>query len=198
MTAINGESVDLPTLLKNSDIVTLHCPPTDETDDLIGADEIKLMKPSALFINLARASVTDESALFDALKNKKIAGAALDVFLSEPVDQDNEFLELDNVIVTPHIGGDTYETNHRGAMMIIEGIKQILNHKIPTNLKNPEVLTGYTEVPAETTDEISDIPVTLERFAPQIHEIIRTCKVMLREGIYSRNSGKCVCSSKIA
>lgn len=189
LTAINGESVDLPTLLKNSDIVTLHCPPTDETDDLIGADELKLMKPSALFINLARASVTDESALFDALKSKKIAGAALDVFLSEPVDQDNEFLELDNVIVTPHIGGDTYETNHRGAMMIIEGIKQILDHKIPFNLKNPEVLTAYTEVPIETTDEFSDIPVTLERYSSEIHEIIRTCKVMLDKGFILGTAG---------
>ncbi|TFG18741.1 MAG: hypothetical protein EU530_08340 [Promethearchaeota archaeon] len=189
LTAINGESVDLPTLLKNSDIVTLHCPPTDETDDLIGADEIKLMKPSALFINLARASVTDESALFNALKDKKIAGAALDVFLSEPVDQDNAFISLDNVIVTPHIGGDTYETNHRGAMMIIEGIKHILDHKIPFNLKNPEVLTGYTEVPADAGDEISDIPITLERYSPQIYEIIRTCKMMLEKGFILGTAG---------
>ncbi len=189
LTAINGEAVDLPTLLKNSDIVTLHCPPTDETDDLIGADEIKLMKPSALFINLARASVTDESALYNALKDKKIAGAALDVFLSEPVDQDNEFISLDNVIVTPHIGGDTYETNHRGAMMIVEGIKQILNHKIPFNLKNPEALTGYTEVPFNAVDELSDIPVTLERYAPQIYEIIRTCKVMLEKGFILGTAG---------
>ena len=189
LTAINGESVDLPTLLKNSDVITLHCPPTDETDDLIGTDEFKLMKPSALFINLARASVTDESALLDALKNKKIAGAALDVFLSEPVDQDNEFLELDNVIVTPHIGGDTYETNHRGAMMIIEGIKQILDHKIPFNLKNPEVFTGYTEVLTETVDEISDIPVTLERYSSQIHEIIHICKEMLKKGFILGTAG---------
>ncbi|MHA1110745.1 MAG: NAD(P)-dependent oxidoreductase [Promethearchaeota archaeon] len=189
LTAINGESVDLPTLLKNSDIVTLHCPPTDETDDLIGADEIKLMKPSALFINLARASVTDESALLDALKNKKIAGAALDVFLSEPVDQDNEFLGLDNVIVTPHIGGDTHETNHRGAMMIIDGIEQILENKIPPNVKNPEVLTGYTEVSVESKDELADIPVSLERYAVKIHEIIRICKEMLKKGFVLGTAG---------
>jgi D-3-phosphoglycerate dehydrogenase len=189
LTAINGQSVDLPTLLKNSDIVTLHCPPSDETDGLIGQDEIALMKRSALFINLARATVTDESALFDALKNKKIAGAALDVFLSEPVDQDNEFLTLDNVIVTPHIGGDTFETNHRGAMMIVEGIKQVLNHKIPLNLKNPEVLTGYTEVSKELPNELADIPITLERYAPQIYDIIAVCKEMLKKGFIIGTAG---------
>jgi D-3-phosphoglycerate dehydrogenase len=181
LTAINGKSVDLHTLLKNSDIITLHCPPTDETDDLIGAEEIQLMKSTALFLNLARASVTDESALFDALKEKKIAGAALDVFLSEPVDQDNEFLDLENVIVTPHIGGDTQETNHRGAMMIVDGIEQILNHKIPFNIKNPEVLSGYTDTPLESKNEFSDIPISLDRYAIKIHEIIHVCKEMLKK-----------------
>ncbi|MHA2255584.1 MAG: NAD(P)-dependent oxidoreductase, partial [Candidatus Heimdallarchaeaceae archaeon] len=111
--AINGESVELETLLSDSDIITLHCPPTDETDDMIGEEQINLMQSHALFINTARASIIDEYALLDALKEKKIAGAALDVFSIEPVDQDNEFLELDNVIVTPHIGGDTFDTNHR-------------------------------------------------------------------------------------
>jgi L-fuculose-phosphate aldolase len=111
------------------------------------------------------------------------------VFLSEPVDQDNEFLKLDNVIVTPHIGGDTRETNHRGAMMIIDGIQQILNHKIPFNVKNPEVLMGYSEGFLEEKDEFANIPVSLERYAPQIHEIINLCKKMLKKGFILGTAG---------
>ena len=180
LTAISGEAVDLHTLLQNSDIITLHCPPSDETDDLIGAKEFKMMKKSAILINLARASVTNESAMYEALKNRNIAGAALDVFSSEPVDENNEFLKLDNVIVTPHIGGDTVETNHRGAMMIVNGIKAILNHQLPDNIKNPEVLIGYESIEKESIDEISDIPITLERYSSKIYEIKRICNEMLK------------------
>ncbi|MHA1220095.1 MAG: NAD(P)-dependent oxidoreductase, partial [Candidatus Heimdallarchaeaceae archaeon] len=144
LNAIQGEEVDLNTLMAKSDIITIHCSPIDETDNMIGKEQISLMQEHSLFINTARASVVDEYALLDSLKEKKIAGAALDVFSIEPVDQDNEFLELDNVIVTPHIGGDTSDTNHRHAMMMVNGIKQILNKKIPDNIMNPEVLEGYT------------------------------------------------------
>ncbi len=183
LNAINGQSVDLDILMAQSDIISLHCPPTDETDDLIGAEQIALMKKNAIFINLARASVIDEYALLDALKEKKIAGAALDVFSSEPVDQDNEFLELDNVIVTPHIGGDTYDTNHRHAMMMIDGISRILHHQIPKNIINPEVLSGYNQVEDKGDDqrEYSEIPITLQMYSQQIQEIIDVCKKMIEK-----------------
>ena len=183
LNAIQGEEVDLNTLMAKSDIITVHCSPIDETDDMIGEEQITLMQKHALFINTARASVVDEHALLDALKEKKIAGAALDVFSIEPVDQDNEFLELDNVIVSPHIGGDTFETNHRHAMMMVEGIKQILNKKIPENIKNPEVLEGYSTVDKQfdKTQELEDIQPSLYHYEGKIQQIIYVCKEMIRK-----------------
>jgi len=181
--AIQGEEVDLNTLMAKSDIITIHCSPIDETDNMIGKEQIALMQEHALFINTARASVVDEYALLDALKEKKIAGAALDVFSIEPVDQDSEFLELDNCIVTPHVGGDTFETNHRHAMMMVEGIKQILNKKIPENIKNPEVLEGYStaDKPFDQTQELEDIQPSLYHYEGKIQQIIDVCKEMIRK-----------------
>ncbi len=182
LNAIQGEAVELNYLMTNSDIVTIHCQPTDETDELIGEEQFALMKKNALFINTARASVIDEFALLDALKEKKIAGAALDVFSIEPVDQDNEFLELDNVIVTPHIGGDTFDTNHRHSMMMVDGIEKIINHKMPENIKNPEVLEGIP--PPKTTDQVNefeDIVPTLEMYSRTIQQIIDICKEMIKK-----------------
>lgn len=183
LSAIQGEEVDLNTLMAKSDIITVHCTPTDETDNMIGEEQIALMQEHALFINTARASAVDEDALLEALKEKKIAGAALDVFSIEPVDQDSEFLELDNVIVTPHIGGDTFETNHRHAMMMVEGIKQILNKKIPENIKNPEVLEGFTlaEKQYDKTQELEDIQPSLYNYEGKIQQIIDVCKEMIRK-----------------
>ncbi len=140
--AVNAKVVPLDSLMAESDFVTLHCPPFDETDGMIGAKQIGLMKPTAYLVNLARASVTDEAVLLAALKEKRIAGAALDVFTNEPVDHENEFLKLDNAIVTPHLGGDTHDTNHRHAMMMVDAIELILKKQVPSNLVNPEVLGG--------------------------------------------------------
>jgi len=179
---INGKKVDLNTLMKDSDIITLHCPPTDETDGLIGEEQLKLMKPTAYFINLARASIIDSYALFDILKEKKIAGAAIDVFDMEPVDQDNEFLELDNVIVTPHIGGDTYETNHKHGMMMVNGIKKILNGDIPFNIVNPQVLPGYTPEDFPKRESREEAPISLSLYKKECREIIATCNKMLKKG----------------
>ncbi|MFW9849641.1 MAG: NAD(P)-dependent oxidoreductase, partial [Candidatus Thorarchaeota archaeon] len=102
LTEVSGKSVGLDELLKESDVVTVHCPPTDETRGMLGRDQFTMMKKTAIFINTARASITDEYALLDALKEGTIAGAGLDVFSMEPVDCDNMFIELDNVTVTPH------------------------------------------------------------------------------------------------
>ena len=107
---------------------------------MLGAEQFEMMKESAIFINTARASITDEYALREALKSGRIAGAGLDVFSMEPVDCDNEFLELDNVIVTPHIGGNTVDTIARQSMMIAEDIQAIIEGRLPQNILNPEVL----------------------------------------------------------
>jgi D-3-phosphoglycerate dehydrogenase len=137
---INGKKVDLQTLLKESDLVSLHAKVTDETLGMIGEKELALMKPNAYFFNTARAALVDEDALFEALKNKRIAGAGLDVFGSEPVDSDNRFLALGNVTVTPHAGGSTFDAEIRQSLMIAEDIEKFLNKKKPRFLKNPEVI----------------------------------------------------------
>lgn len=137
---VKGKKVDLETLLKESDIISLHAKVTEENLGMIGEKEIALMKQNAYFFNTARAALVDEDALFEALKNKRIAGAGLDVFGSEPVDSDNRFLELDNVTVTPHSGGSTFDAEIRQSLMIAEDIEKYLNKKRPRFLKNPEVL----------------------------------------------------------
>lgn len=137
---VGGKSVDLETLLKESDIVTIHCAPTDETSRMLGDEEFRLMRKSSVLINTARASITDEQALVKALKSGQIAGAGLDVFSMEPVDCDNIFLELDNVTVMPHMGGNTEETILRHSESIADGILALLRGEHPVNILNPEVL----------------------------------------------------------
>ena len=99
------ERISLTALLKKSDIVTLHCPLTPETKNIISTNEFKLMKSSALLINTARGGIVDEIALLEALQQNLIAGAGIDVLENEPPDKDNKLLtnELDNLIITPHI-----------------------------------------------------------------------------------------------
>lgn len=136
---VSGRIVTLDELLKNSDIITIHCPSTDETRGMLGTHEFEKMKKTAILINTARASVVDESALLAALKNGTIAGAGLDVFSMEPVDSDNEFLELDNVTVMPHMGGNTIDTLERQTRIIVENILAFAKGEIPKNILNPEV-----------------------------------------------------------
>lgn len=136
---VGARVVELDELLEKSDIVTIHCPSTEETKGMLGAEEFEKMKKTAILINTARASITDEYALLEALKKRTIAGAGLDVFSMEPVDCDNEFLELDNVTVMPHMGGNTVETVQRQSCMIVSGILAFLKGEKPPNILNPEV-----------------------------------------------------------
>ncbi|MFX0091806.1 MAG: NAD(P)-dependent oxidoreductase [Candidatus Hodarchaeota archaeon] len=135
----NAKKVNLETLLKESDMVTLHTPPVEETYDMIGKKEFALMKPTAHFFNLARAVCTDEDALYKAIKEKRIAGAGLDVFNIEPVDSDNRFLEFDNVTVMPHFGGNTQDVIQHQSEMIARDILNFLEGKSIKNLWNPEI-----------------------------------------------------------
>ncbi|MHA1137556.1 MAG: NAD(P)-dependent oxidoreductase [Candidatus Thorarchaeota archaeon] len=136
---VDGRNVELNELLKDSDIISLHCPSTDETRGMLGAKEFGKMKETAILINTARASVVDEYALCEALKNGTIAGAGLDVFSMEPVDSDNEFLELDNVTVMPHMGGNTIETVERQTRIIVDSVLAFVKGEQPKNILNPEV-----------------------------------------------------------
>jgi glyoxylate reductase len=132
--------VDLETLLKESDFISLHVPLTPETYHMIAEKELRLMKNTAYLINTSRGPVVDEAALYKALKEGWIKGAALDVHEKEATDPDNPLLKLDNVVVTPHIGSASLETRTRMAIMAAENLVSVLEGKVPLNLVNKEVL----------------------------------------------------------
>ena len=134
------ESVSVDDLMKQSDIVTVHCPEMPETFGLIGRREVGLLRRGAYVLNLARASIVDEDALYDALKSGHLAGAALDVFREEPVQLGNRFLELPNVLVSPHLGGATRDVVRHQSRMIVDDIEAYLRGERPVHIVNPEVL----------------------------------------------------------
>ncbi len=137
--SVGGKRVTLNELVRQSDIITLHVRLTDETYHIIGKEEISMMKPSAVIINTSSPGTVDDQALLEALRQGRIAGAALDVQENEPVDSSNPFLELDNAIVTPHIGGNTRETVERQSNLIVEDIFRFLDGDKPLHLLNPEI-----------------------------------------------------------
>lgn len=120
---------DLNTLLQESDFIVLLTPLTDETYQLIGAEEFKLMKKSAIFINVSRGKTIDEAALISALQNNEIYGAGLDVFEKEPVEEDNPLLQMKNVVTVPHIGSATHQTRNAMAMRAAENLVAVLQGK---------------------------------------------------------------------
>jgi len=166
-----GDKTDLDYLMKESDFITLHAVATDDNDNLINEERIKIMKSSGYLINLAKGSLVDYDYLYGALKKNEIAGAALDVFPLEPIDEDNEFLELDNVIVMPHIGGNTTEVVSRQSNMLLKDINIWLNNGIPSHVLNPEVFEGFKE-----KKEILDKPS--DKFK---EEIVKICKKLLSD-----------------
>ena len=137
---LGAKYVDLETLLKESDFVTLHVPLTPQTRHLIDEEKLKLMKKTACLINTSRGPVVDEKALYKALKEGWIWAAGLDVWEKEPTDPNNPLLTLDNVTVSPHIASASYETRLRMAMMAVENMTAILEGRVPPNLVNKEVL----------------------------------------------------------
>ena len=132
--------VDLDTLLRESDFVSIHVPLMKETYHLINEEKLKLMKKTAYLINNSRGPVVDEKALYKALKEGWIAGAALDVFEQEPTPVDNPLLKLDNVVVAPHISSASYETRSRMAEIVAENLVAFFEGRTPPNLVNPEVV----------------------------------------------------------
>ncbi len=126
-------------LLPLVDFLSINCPLTPETRGLIDARRLRAMKPTAFLINSARAQVVDEAALVQALCDKWIAGAALDVFSAEPPPPDHPLLQLDNVILSPHTGSFTREGMLRMLTQTAEQVLMVLNGRRPPNLVNPEV-----------------------------------------------------------
>lgn len=112
-------------LLRESDVVSLHVPLTEESRHLVGRDELAVMKPSALLINVARGGVVDESALYAALRDGRLAGAGIDVWQREPPAPDDPLLRMDNVVATPHVGAGTRDTYQRVLAMAVENIRRV-------------------------------------------------------------------------
>lgn len=129
----------LDDLLRESDFVCVLAPLTPETENLLGAREFALMKPTAFLINVARGKVIDESALAVALRERRIAGAGLDVFVREPLAVDSPLMSLDNVVLVPHIGSATHETRQAMADMATDNLIAALTGGEPRAMVNPQV-----------------------------------------------------------
>jgi glyoxylate reductase len=126
----NSQKVELDYLLKNADFISLHLPLTAQTKHMITAKELKMMKPSAYLINTARGPIVDEAALVEALQQKNIAGAGLDVYEQEPQLQPG-LAKLDNVILLPHLGSGTLQTRINMGMICLKNIKAIIAGEEP-------------------------------------------------------------------
>jgi glyoxylate reductase len=124
-TSFAGRDDDLRAAVARADVVTLHCPLTPETHHLIDAEALAAMKPAAVLVNTARGPVVDEAALVGALERGELAGAALDVFEHEPVVPE-ELLELENVVLTPHIASATHATRHAMGMLVVSALRAVL------------------------------------------------------------------------
>src|SRR5919198_2713311 len=133
VTALGGRWVGLDELFRESDFVALHCPLNNETRHMVGSQQLAQMKKSAFLVNLARGGVVDEDALAACLREKHIAGAAIDVMENEPPRQDHPLLALDNVLMTPHIGGSTREAQTRGEWGAAEEVVRVLQGERPLN-----------------------------------------------------------------
>jgi len=133
-----ASAVDMDTLLEQSDVVSLHCQLCDDTRGFIDSEKLKKMKESAYLVNTARGALVDEAALAEALREKRIAGAGIDVYSVEPTSRDNPLFALDNIICTPHLAGWTNECLARETQCTSDSVIQILKGLAPDSLLNPE------------------------------------------------------------
>lgn len=133
------EFVELDTLLRESDFVSLHSPLTPETRHIINDRTLRLMKSTAVLVNTARGPLVDQKALYAALTGGRIACAALDVTDPEPIDPDDPLLALPNVIITPHIASASIATRSRMARLAAENLVQAMNGSVPKNTINRDI-----------------------------------------------------------
>ncbi|MCM8787441.1 MAG: phosphoglycerate dehydrogenase [Candidatus Omnitrophica bacterium] len=162
---IGVKLVELNELLKISDFITIHTPLTEDTTNLISYEQFALMKPTAILINCARGKIVNEDALYQALKDKKIAAAALDVFSQEP-PFGSKLLELDNVILTPHLAASTEEAQLNVAVEIAYSVRDALLGKAIRNAAN------YAHLEPETYKFIEPYFVLIEKMGKFISQII--------------------------
>ena len=131
--------LSLDELLEQADVVSMHAAVTTETAGMIGAKQFAAMRSGSLYINTARAQLHDTDALVEALTTGPLAGAGLDHFVGEHLPADHPFVAMDNVVLTPHIGGATWDTESRQAAMVADDLSRLLAGQKPVNLANPEV-----------------------------------------------------------
>jgi D-3-phosphoglycerate dehydrogenase len=130
----------LDELLSEADVISLHAPVTDDTVGMIGTAQFAAMRDGVVFLNTARAQLHDTDALVEALRSGKVAAAGLDHFVGEWLPSDHPLTALPNVVLTPHIGGATWNTEARQAQMVADGLEALLAGRRPAHIVNPEVL----------------------------------------------------------
>jgi phosphoglycerate dehydrogenase-like enzyme len=137
---LKAKRVSLEELFRTSDIISCHAPLTNETRHVVNRERLATMKPTAIIVNTSRGPVVDEAALTEALQQKRIAGAGIDVFEKEPVDPGNPLLKLENVVVSPHSAGTTWDTWFRRADFAYKNMKRVWDGQPPQ-----AVATDYDE-----------------------------------------------------
>jgi D-3-phosphoglycerate dehydrogenase len=145
MAARGGEKVELDELLRRADFVSISCPLDKGSRGMIGAREFALMQPHAYFVTTARGFIHDEDALLGALRDKRIAGAGLDVWSKEPPPPDHPLLQFDNVLASPHTAGVTTEARQNMGRIAAEQVLAALDGKRPPRVINPDVWPHYAE-----------------------------------------------------
>jgi len=160
------EWVELERLLREADIISLHVPLTDETYHMIDASKFNLMKDGVMLINTSRGAVIDEAALYEALKKGKVSGAAVDVVEAEPPWK-SKLLELDNVIVTPHLGASTFEAQEIAARDIAEQVLMVLRGEMPRSAVN------MPQLPPEVREQLKPFMQLAERIGRFQSQICR-------------------------
>jgi phosphoglycerate dehydrogenase-like enzyme len=138
--AAGVERVALEDVFRKSDVVSIHLRLSEQSRDLVGSRLLSLMKPTAYLINTARGPIVEERALLAALRERQIAGAALDVFDVEPLPADHPLRGLDNTVLTPHLGYVTWETYHAFFRQVVDNITTWLDGQVPAGALNPEAL----------------------------------------------------------
>lgn len=142
-TELGVQKTDLQTLLQNADFISINCPLTPETKNLLGENELSLIKETAFIINTARGGIVNEQALIKALADKKIAGYATDVFETEPVLADHPFFEMDNVLLAPHCIAWTHELFREIGRTACTQVADIAQGKIPAHILNTDIVDKW-------------------------------------------------------
>ncbi|HEX9071333.1 MAG TPA: phosphoglycerate dehydrogenase [Pseudolabrys sp.] len=188
------EKVELDELFKRADFITLHTPLTEKTRNIVNADAIKIMKKGVRIINCARGGLVDEAALYEALKNKHVAGAAFDVFVTEPATE-NPLFNLPNVVCTPHLGASTSEAQENVALQIAEQMSDYLLRGAITNAIN------FPSISAEEAPRLKPFIALAEKlgsFAGQLTETGVSKVQLVYEGAVAQMNTKALTSAALA